>query len=433
MDNSVYEYKTRRKARLDKRIIEAFKARRDARLKGRMDADEEETNNKNASGGHGNTKIPFGLCQREGIQIDPKWSPSDAWDALAGKGYSAGEVYKELKATGKTPKKAKKEKTKLAESHFPADLLGKTYKRNTLEFAEYINEHCDDPDISEFLSLATAPGAKQFPKMKVKRSMDGEGCFVRPNWSYDGTPSEYELVVPQLSKAKKPEQKAQAVRSFAHEYTHFLDDMARDKDNKSPKYSGTNEELKKAIDNNKWDEYGEEVDRVFKQYDVGYKKIVSDYRVKSRELPLKIAGEMFGERPAWLTETGSKIYNTEYWSDYENVEKFEKAVKAAKKEMAEDFARSRRSFMDGATCLEGIYDSISGGRMRAAGKVHYGHSLAYYKDKPHNRSVELLADYVALRATKPEYADIFRRDKPEIASALDNVLAEMVKRLRDAR
>lgn len=108
VDNAVIEYKKRRQKRLDAKAVEQYRIRRDARLHGRMDADgDEESNNGGgkSGGGHGNTRIPFGLCQREGIQIDPEWEPSDAWDALAGKGYSAGEVYKELKKSGKVPEK----------------------------------------------------------------------------------------------------------------------------------------------------------------------------------------------------------------------------------------------------------------------------------------------------------------------------------------
>lgn len=51
--------------------------------------------------GHGNTKIPFGLCQREGIEVDPSWTPWDAWNALAEKGYLASTTYEELRENGK--------------------------------------------------------------------------------------------------------------------------------------------------------------------------------------------------------------------------------------------------------------------------------------------------------------------------------------------
>jgi len=101
--DSVLKYREKRIKRLEKRFGTYHGSFR-------LDADEEESNNGNNNGNsfHGNTRIPFGLCQREGIQIEKDWTPKDAWDALAGKGYSAGEVYTELKKTGKVaPRKPK--------------------------------------------------------------------------------------------------------------------------------------------------------------------------------------------------------------------------------------------------------------------------------------------------------------------------------------
>lgn len=77
MADAVAEYRKRRQQRLDARF--------------HRDAPEEEANGNNntpvkRTGGHGNTRLPFGLCQRYGIDVDSSWSPRDAWDALAKKG-----------------------------------------------------------------------------------------------------------------------------------------------------------------------------------------------------------------------------------------------------------------------------------------------------------------------------------------------------------
>ena len=63
------------------RAVKRYKLRRDARIKKRLD---------------GNTRLPFGLCQREGIEIGEDWSPQDAWEALAGKGISPEGEYAKL-------------------------------------------------------------------------------------------------------------------------------------------------------------------------------------------------------------------------------------------------------------------------------------------------------------------------------------------------
>lgn len=116
MDDAIKRFRQRRSARLGFETIKhydsvkEYRKRRAERLAARMDDDGDEENTpipKKSGGGHGNTKIPFGLCQREGIEIQPGWTPQDAWEALEGKGYNPGEVYKGLKETGKANKAGK--------------------------------------------------------------------------------------------------------------------------------------------------------------------------------------------------------------------------------------------------------------------------------------------------------------------------------------
>ena len=72
--------------------VEKYRARRSRRMaerKKRMDDEAEERNVNNGGGkgrGHGNTKLPYGLCKRYGINVEKGWQPRDAWDALASKG-----------------------------------------------------------------------------------------------------------------------------------------------------------------------------------------------------------------------------------------------------------------------------------------------------------------------------------------------------------
>lgn len=116
MDDVIKRYRQRRSARLGFETthhydsVQEYRKRRAERLAARMDADGDDDSlpaPKRGGGGHGNTKIPFGLCQREGIDIQPGWTPKDAWEALEGKGYNPGEVYKGLKETGKANKAGK--------------------------------------------------------------------------------------------------------------------------------------------------------------------------------------------------------------------------------------------------------------------------------------------------------------------------------------
>lgn len=114
MDAAINDYRARREKRLAERGIYpekiskiiAFAQRRAARLDARgyrADAEEDDKdNNQNEGGGssggaHGNTRLPFGLCMRFGIDIDPSWGPREAWDALADKGITPSGAYERLR------------------------------------------------------------------------------------------------------------------------------------------------------------------------------------------------------------------------------------------------------------------------------------------------------------------------------------------------
>jgi len=436
MDNAVIEYKKRRQKRLDAKAVEQFRIRRDARLHGRMDADGDEENNNGGGkrgGGHGNTKLPFGLCQREGIKIDPKWGPSDAWDALAGKGYSAGEVYKELKKTGKVSKKGstKKPPTRIEESHFPPEMVAKAYRKNTMVFADYVSDHCDDGNVTEFLSAVGGNGGKKPPKFVVKRLRGPDGACV---W-YRRDMKEVHLEIPNFASIKDEKIKAQSVRSFAHELTHYIDMLARG--DQGDHFTGTNAKIADEIDKAKSKGVGDEVSKVFKEYNEGYEKIKGELIEKKKTFNKDYAKERFGDNfPEWLSDDGAFDYSIgwEKWSKYQSeMKQYSSERKKAEKKLAEDNSFRRRSYMDGATCLQGIYDAIHGGELRDKGVVKYGHSLEYYEGDRENRAIEAIADYVALRATNSRYADMFAQDQPKLAAAFDEALSEMVKVMRGKR
>ena len=80
--------------------VERYRVRRARRMaKRRMDDESEETNANNGgrkSGGHGNTKLPYGLCKRYGINVEKGWQPRDAWEALASKGVTPKGEFEKL-------------------------------------------------------------------------------------------------------------------------------------------------------------------------------------------------------------------------------------------------------------------------------------------------------------------------------------------------
>lgn len=112
-------YKQRREARLAARGIRVKKKqyrkakdlkkldepksvkayRNDRRMDAEGDDDQQnKQEEKHTGGGHGNTRLPFGLCKKYGIEVGDSWTPRDAWDALAGKGITPDVIYKKLRA-----------------------------------------------------------------------------------------------------------------------------------------------------------------------------------------------------------------------------------------------------------------------------------------------------------------------------------------------
>ena len=77
MDKAIKEYRKRREHRM--------------RLRGfNIDANNNEENNQEApkGGGHGNTRLPYGLCMRYGIDIGEGWTPKDCWLLVSERNHS---------------------------------------------------------------------------------------------------------------------------------------------------------------------------------------------------------------------------------------------------------------------------------------------------------------------------------------------------------
>lgn len=447
MDDAVQRYLERKQKRIEARAVEQYRQRRESRMKQRFDDGEEDRNNGgnnggnrggNGGGGHGNTRIPFGLCQREGIKVDPSWSPKDAWDALKGKGYSAQETYAELKKTGKVPgkksAKAKKPPTKIEERHFPDAMVSKTYRKNTMEMAKFVNEHCDDGNITEFLSMATGKNAKLPGVVTCHRSTGGEGCAVTSTLdARTRVPQKTDIYVPLLSSYKDEHEKEEAVRSFVHEWTHFLDISARGKDAYGH-FSGSRKELMDAINTFDESKISDEAKKAFDEFNgIGDEMRKSFEGTFRKDARMAAAEGMFGEDhnkwPHWINpETG--LVQDIYHADWSLYKKYKSAVRKNEKQLFYAYKRKHRAIMDGVSALQGIYDSLSGGQLRKKDVVRYGHAVSYYDKEPENKAIEALADYVALKATRPEILGIFERNFPDIAGALEGTVTEITRSLR---
>ena len=89
--------------------VKKYRIRRDERLKARafnVDDEVEENNNGGGSKNHGNTRLPYGLCKKYGIEYGEDWTPKDAWNALADKGVTPEGEYSRLSGNKTTLRSA---------------------------------------------------------------------------------------------------------------------------------------------------------------------------------------------------------------------------------------------------------------------------------------------------------------------------------------
>lgn len=400
------------------KAVEGYRTRRDGRVKSRMDEEN-----------HGNTKLPFGLCEREGIEVGEEWTPKDAWEALEGKGYSASEEYKEL---SKTEKKAK---TQLSDEHFPSAMLGKAYRKNTMEFAKYINEHCQDDDAVEFLSCAMGKGGKMTKNITCLRKK-GVGASVT-TWTDPDTriPTDVQIAIPNFAGIKDESVKAEKVRDFAHEWTHFIDECARDEDT----YGHFTDSFSSVQDAISEDDGSiiEDIKKMFGEFNDKFDAMKQDEKKKQDRAVLDMASRDYGhgEVPVWCREDGSIDYITAYRMRVptKTMKEYEKKERKIRKDLWIDESGKRYAIMNGVSSLQGLYDSINGGKLQASGVTRLGHPLKYFKGNPKNKATEALASYIELKVTSPELVELFRKDKPKIAKALDDDIIEITKRMRNGR
>ena len=315
-----------------------------------------------------------------------------------------------------------------------------------MEFADYINSHCDDAIVTKMLSLGTSLSGK-IPKSIVCKRSASIGSHAVTTYSDPSThlPSTIEITIPNFAKIKDEHFKEQAVRTFAHEWTHYIDEIARDEE-KFSHYSETDGDLLKAVEDDDG-KVGSQVQKMFDEFNAEYERLRKEKketvlrRLKSHIKENYLDGLDIGVN--FVTEDGYIDWGR-FYSAMAKVPRMKEAGERASLKMARDlekdvnrivkdcsieYAMKARSYMDGVESLQGLYDSLNGGRLRAKGIVKYGHSESYFRRNPENKVIEMLASYAALKATNPKMARYFEKDKPEIARAMGETLEGIIRKL----
>lgn len=86
---------------------------------------------------------------------------------------------------------------------------------------------------------------------------------------------------------------------------------------------------------------------------------------------------------------------------------------------------------DGTGNLMDMYDALANGAFCDSGcdgMLFAGHGRRYYGGSQENRNTELMANWGTLKMLNPKLAEMFRKDKPDVADALDKLENAMLKK-----
>ena len=367
--NAVQRYRERRILRLERRFGEYHGHVR-------FDADDEETNNGggNSSGGHGNTRIPYGLCQREGIKIQPNWTPKDAWDALAGKGYSASDVYKELRETGKVPqgKPKEPEKPKLDKKQIDAALKFYSVKKREVNKLKREFKAADKELDEARIEKAVYEKRTDFYLKQI------EGLEAKLDQTSDH--AEKEKIQKELDENRTKFSKADNDRSDATErwgeLTQKAEDMKRQIEDAEKSRKELGEQAFKAIESSpaydgvmEYRALEEESRDINRQYEnvsqtarlwnerlerfaLDYEEAISKYGEKSDSaMFFKSRLEIYGKKAKEYEEKAARLRPS--------VEKYQNAMQKAKGDTSEkEWKKVYDTSIERDTVQEGTYDKL---------------------------------------------------------------------------
>ncbi len=152
------------------------------RLDAEEEGEEEERPKEASKGGHGNTRLPYGLCKRFGIDLSDDATPRDAWAALEkGTGYTHDEVMEIVKKAGDTEEvREKKSGEKKAMPRCEGGTRGEVekYYSDTLglktSFKNTVN-----PEVAKALANCVADAYDYAPKVKGSIAQCGSYTKMR--------------------------------------------------------------------------------------------------------------------------------------------------------------------------------------------------------------------------------------------------------------
>lgn len=280
---------------------------------------------------------------------------------------------------------------------------------NTQMLVDFIN-NCEDADPTV---------VELYSKMDKMESIVSQGIPFdvkhtknsAVNYRYyttTGKLSEASISYPKLTLADPTGQ----VNTTLHEQMHLMDMYLRKDPLKATGWYSSEQgelvEFFKNLDTNNI-KMSKKVEKLFEDFKTERKKFL-DELVQTHNAQYKGVYELYRE---------SKIDFKEY----------KKRTKALDKVYEDQWEwGSRNAFGGGIDCLQDIYDAMSGGTFREQGVVMYGHGKKYYQSID-QRCHETLANYGALKITRPELIDFLREDYPELVEMMEQTIEGMLKKV----
>ena len=331
---------------------------------------------------------------------------------------------------------------KIEASNLPSAYNQKRAKKNTEAAMKYINDLPDkDPQTDELYSLMGDVAQARDAQITVTHSDAKRGC-VRTSASSTGE-SKFTIVTPVL-QGKDPARLSKPMCTWLHENMHAMDYMLREDLNSYELYSANSEQGKKltavvsqygyihsasATARKKDAKWGDEVQKVFDDYAKSrtdsQKKYVEDIKPLQQEYSEnsdKIRA-LYYEHKLSAGDTLKRLGELK--------KKYQEDVKLLqqKTDVPRQYA-GMSNFMD-------LYDALGGGffygKNASTATGSYvpcsGHGSKYYSSYG-NRNVELVANWGTLKMQNRKLVELFRKDKPEVAKALDEMLDDLLGRAK---
>lgn len=338
------------------------------------------------------------------------------------------KVANELKKNNQT-KSGEINAKEFANEYLPESFNVEKEKKSNEVAVKYINGLTDaNPETKNLYAHMNAVTRDVHARIGVIHN--GDDGYIKPIWGPNGYTGD--ICYPILwKKEEDPHDLAEAMCTFFHENMHQLDFiMAGPPNTGSPKpfslLSKEGAKLETVVT-----DYvnsgpvkaapSQEIFDMIQNRDKERIKELNDWYAKERTLRQ--------ERDKKNNELFMKYMNGEITK-----EECQAKTQAIDEEMKRQNPRPHNKKYDGMGNLMDMYDALSDGKFfdyGYNGKRFAGHGGKYYRGSSENKNTELLANWGTLKMINPQLADMFRKDKPDVAEALDKVEAAMLQKAKE--